>query len=28
MKLFQFVGDRTAEAILKDGFQDLPFSAL
>ena len=25
MKLFQFVGDGTAEAILKDGFQDLPF---
>ena len=28
MKLFQFVGDRTAEAILKDGFQDLPFQDL
>ncbi len=28
MRLFQFVGDRTAEAILKDGFQDLPFQDL
>ena len=28
MRLFQFVGDRTAEAILKDGFQDLPFQGL
>ena len=28
MRLFQFVGDRTAEAILKDGFQDLPFKDL
>ena len=25
MRLFQLVRDRTAEAILKDGFQDLPF---
>ena len=25
VRLFQFVGDRTAEAILKDGFRDLPF---
>ena len=23
MKLYQFVGDRTAEAVLKDGFEDL-----
>jgi len=28
MRLFQFVGDRTAEAILKDGFQDSPFHDL
>ena len=28
MKLFQCVGDRTAEAILKGGFQDLPFQDL
>ena len=28
MRLFQFVGDRTAEAILKDGFDDLPFQHL
>ena len=28
MKLFQFVGDRTAEAILKGVFQDLPFQDL
>ena len=28
MRLFQLVGDRTAEAILKDGFQDLPFQDL
>ena len=28
MRLFQFVGDRIAEAILKDGFQDLPFQDL
>ena len=28
MKLFQFVGDRTAEAILKDGFSDLLFKDL
>ena len=28
MRLFQFVGDRTAEAVLKDGFQDLPFKDL
>ena len=28
MRLFQFVGDRTAEAILKDGFDDLPFQDL
>ena len=26
--MFQFVGDRTAEVILKDGFQDLPFQNL
>ena len=26
--LFQFVGDRTAEAILKGGFKDLPFQDL
>ena len=26
--MFQFVGDRTAEAILKDGFKDLPFQDL
>ena len=25
MLLFQFVGDRTAEAILNGGFRDLPF---
>ncbi len=25
MRLFQFVGDRTAEAILEDGFKDSPF---
>ena len=28
MRLFQFVGDRTAEVIFKDGFQDLPFKDL
>ena len=28
MKLFQFVGDRTAEANLKGGFQDLPLQDL
>ena len=28
MRLFQFVEDRSAEAILKDGFQDLPFQDL
>ena len=28
MRLFQFVGDRTAEAILRNGFQDLPFHGL
>ena len=28
VKLFQFVGDRTAEAILKDGFRDLLFKDL
>ena len=28
MILFQLVEDRTAEAILKDGFQDLPFQDL
>ena len=28
MRLFQFVGDKTAEGILKDGFQDLPFQDL
>ncbi len=28
MILFQFVGDRTAEAILNGGFQDLPFQDL
>ena len=28
MRLFQFVEDRTAEAILRNGFQDLPFHGL
>ena len=28
MRLYQFVGDRTAEAILRNGFQDLPFHGL
>ena len=28
MRLFQFVEDRIAEVVLKDGFEDLPFHEL